>query len=1789
MSFEYKSILDLSVAPDFLRDTDFVEAHRPGETYSWRFSGAQLRGLEKAERVAADNILVNRLGLIGANWSFPDLSGTNYLYNMGSETTVVQGLIILDSAIKVLEEALLDIPPSYVHPTGFTNQPQELLSGASIISGISVSGEGHVEGVFTRNLVPADIGAEPSLPIATEEGTYLYKNKTWKQITYSEISGTPNLTGYVTLSTAQTIEGLKTFQNATGVWIRRSLGNPSIFNIAPPNDGVGVSRFHTLRPIANTTGSWTWVLPNKSGTLLTDSDIPDLSGYAQLTGDNYFTGVNMFYSPGGIYVGMIYEGEPLGSQLNFRGNTGAFSSTSGTLTSEDLTGAHKTWYLPNKTGTLATTNDIPDLTNYVTKTGNETISGDKDFIIGHRGLRIKAAIDNPATSDYYTHFIIKPPYHSFSPAPAPNGILTYAPLSTESVTWTLPAKSGTILVDSDLPAAHPTYTVRDITLSGATVLASFESDAIGSVTNITTRTLTAANIGAESTLPTPGEGELYLYKTKVWQAIDYTHIANRPTNLVTTDTAQDITAVKTFTSKIKAIGLDLYKSSDATKIVTLSAAPTLVNSLTFYLPIADGTVNQAMITDGNGYLGWRTIPSTITQLTASASKMFYSDANGDITEFALTGEIGSILVTNTSGLPSWRSGDLYFTATAPIVRTVIQGVGGVVTLNFSHLNTAGNKHIPAGGESGNILVWSADGTATWGVGGGGGATALSQLSDVSLGTLVTGNVLQWDGTNWINSNVPGISHDRLHTMTNSSDHIMSTERMIGRTSSGSGAPEELTAANVLTFIGVTETDWKNENITQPQIEAKLTGPIITHTHDYDKYTSWSLAVDGITEVATISSGNTVTFKGGTNVSLEKSGSTITINATSDSSGSTWLRANEGTLLSGNLTLLNGNLIGITQNNAAKSFSINHSAVAVPSNAINSGNTVIQSLTFDGYGHIASISTATLSSGMVYPSAGIAISTGTAWGTSISNGTGFLKNNGSGTWSYDSNTYSLNGHTHAGLYDNYGSWGIKVEDAGAELPVTNTTTLTFKGTGSATITRSNNIITINAASGSGGVPEVPSGISKKYLRVRDENDAAGWEEWQYSPGTDYNWQVSVQDFSFYPMTPGAVLNFNIGTGIEITHGYNLSSGSLDIQFALYAGINLLNDVTITSAQPGQFLRFSNGVWVNEAFAPSMPGHTHHNLYYQKAELEDMFLALDNKYVPLTRTITINGIPKALDANVSWAVGTVTSVLAGNGIHLTGSPTSSMTLAIFQELLVENEIGELVITQNGLGVALGESPTKAASGTHTHAQLHNRSHPLSSTSDHTATAHRLFYSNASGYVVELAFGTLNKILFSGGTSSAPKFMELHELPDATSIFNSQRKGLVPASPTVGRASDLFLSAAGTWLTPAGTGEGMANPMEDVGDLIIGSTDGSPIKLPIGAANKVLMSNGTTASWETMTGTYSHPNHSGDVTSVSDGATALQPSAITGKNDASALADSNLFLISQSGELKKATGTQIKAFINPFTISAQGYMIVSNSSGAMAILAPNTGTTKKLLTQVNSISSWEAVSFTDLAGTPSGYGSTGNMLKSTGSALDFYAPGSLHPGNGLSQNSGSYNPSSSSNITFSIDTSIVSQVGHTHALSALPQNVPNRLLGIANKAEGSVHDVHWINLQSGAMAKFINQSTLSVKLENEQNPKVWGNLNMDGGQIQNSGDILPPLNNPSNHSVGGVNNRFNYIWAKQGLFSEVVASQSVQAQDHLKIGADWYIMPNGTSLSFYYQGMGINFLKLTLESTGNVRFHM
>ena len=115
--------------------------------------------------------------------------------------------------------------------------------------------------------------------------------------------------------------------------------------------------------------------------------------------------------------------------------------------------------------------------------------------------------------------------------------------------------------------------------------------------------------------------------------------------------------------------------------------------------------------------------------------------------------------------------------------------------------------------------------------------------------------------------------------------------------------------------------------------------------------------------------------------------------------------------------------------------------------------------------------------------------------------------------------------------------------------------------------------------------------------------------------------------------------------------------------------------------------------------------------------------------------------------------------------------------------------------GSGITIGSGTISANYGTtsgtvsqgnHTHTQLHNQSHAITSTSDHTATANRLLYSNASGQVSELSFGNSGQVLSSTGLTTAP-------------LWTTPTTGTVTS---VGLAMPSIFTISGSPVTSSGT---------------------------------------------------------------------------------------------------------------------------------------------------------------------------------------------------------------------------------------------------------------------------------------------------------------------------------------------------------------------------------------------------
>lgn len=95
-----------------------------------------------------------------------------------------------------------------------------------------------------------------------------------------------------------------------------------------------------------------------------------------------------------------------------------------------------------------------------------------------------------------------------------------------------------------------------------------------------------------------------------------------------------------------------------------------------------------------------TTPTSSHKIIGSGATTVVSDASGNIT-INSTNTTYNVATTTANGLMS--SGD----------KTKLDGVATGAN-NYVHPTTSGNKHIPSGGSSGQILRWSADGTAVWG-------------------------------------------------------------------------------------------------------------------------------------------------------------------------------------------------------------------------------------------------------------------------------------------------------------------------------------------------------------------------------------------------------------------------------------------------------------------------------------------------------------------------------------------------------------------------------------------------------------------------------------------------------------------------------------------------------------------------------------------------------------------------------------------------------------------------------------------------------------------------------------------------------------------------------------------------------------------------------------------------------------------------------------------------------------------------------------------------------------------
>ena len=529
---------------------------------------------------------------------------------------------------------------------------------------------------------------------------------------------------------------------------------------------------------------------------------------------------------------------------------------------------------------------------------------------------------------------------------------------------------------------------------------------------------------------------------------------------------------------------------------------------------------------------------------------------------------------------------------------------------------------------------------------------------------------------------------------------------------------------------------------------------------------------------------------------------------------------------------------------------------------------------------------------------------------------------------------------------------------------------------------------------------------------------------------------------------------------------------------------------------------------------------------------------NLYAPLSRSITINGTTQTLAADRTWNVGTITSVGVGGGIVLGGTLTDP-TLSIQSLSGVASSIGTINVSGNKIGVDLGTTSTTAAAGNHTHVQLHDKLHSITSTTDHTANNWKIFYSNGLGQVTELALSTDKRLLISRGVDRIPEFVDLSSLD----VFGVGVKGLVPAVDNDSETEEMrFLRADGLWRVPAGGGTGMSNPMTAIGDMIYRSADSNPAALTIGSLDQVLsvknISGKLVPVWTTLSSTFVL-SVTGDVNiSSAQNDALLQTQAINGKTPSLGLTDSDEFLINQSG-LKKVTSLQIKQYINPLT--SKGDLVVGNDSGSMSRFAANTTSTRRILSQTSSTTSWVNYDLPTIMNLS--YGTANQLLKvnATRTALEYFTPSNLSPGNGILGSAYNGQSAQTWSLNFLASGGVngtsnnPSRSDHSHdSFSKLPTVSTGKLLGRSTSlSAGEIQEITINTTASESSMKFIG-TTVSAKLQNESSPTLGGPLNANSNNISLSGNIIPVVDGSTSlKDIGSSSAYWKDIYSKGKIY--------------------------------------------------------
>ena len=158
-------------------------------------------------------------------------------------------------------------------------------------------------------------------------------------------------------------------------------------------------------------------------------------------------------------------------------------------------------------------------------------------------------------------------------------------------------------------------------------------------------------------------------------------------------------------------------STSTTEAATANAVKTAYDKANHSHPYASTAVAT---TSANGLMS-STDKKKLDGIAANANNYSHPTTSGN-KHIPSGGSAGQILRWSADGTAAWGADNNTTYSVATITSNGLMSstdkakLDGIATgaNNYSHPTTSGNKHIPSGGSSGQILRWSADGTAAWG-------------------------------------------------------------------------------------------------------------------------------------------------------------------------------------------------------------------------------------------------------------------------------------------------------------------------------------------------------------------------------------------------------------------------------------------------------------------------------------------------------------------------------------------------------------------------------------------------------------------------------------------------------------------------------------------------------------------------------------------------------------------------------------------------------------------------------------------------------------------------------------------------------------------------------------------------------------------------------------------------------------------------------------------------------------------------------------------------------------------